>query len=250
MRAGCNAPTGVLHFGVAQRNRKHPQKDQTRAVAYLRVSTEDQSLGPEAQRAAIENWALRQGVQILSWHLDQGVGGATPIEDRLGLLAALRTLEEQGAGQLVVAKWDRLARDTMIAAMAERMVERLGAHIASADGVGVGTGPEAALMRAMVQAFSAYERALIRARTSAALRALRARGQRAGEVPLGYRLAEDGKALLRDSGECDAIDQARRLRADGWSYRRIAAELDRNGFRPRGAQWHAMSVSRMLAEQS
>ena len=45
-------------------------------MAYIRVSTEDQALGPEAQRAAIENWAARQGVQVLSWHIDQGVGGA------------------------------------------------------------------------------------------------------------------------------------------------------------------------------
>ena len=62
-------------FSMAQRLRKHPQRDQSRAVAYLRVSTEDQALGPEAQRAAIEAWAARQGVQVLSWHLDQGVGG-------------------------------------------------------------------------------------------------------------------------------------------------------------------------------
>ena len=216
-------------------------------MAYLRVSTEDQALGPEAQRVAIETWASRQGVRVLSWHLDQGVGGATPIEDRPGLLAALRDLEEQGAGQLVVAKWDRLARDTMISAMAERMVERVGAQIASADGVGVGVGPEAALMRAMVQAFAAYERALIRTRTSAALRALRARGQRAGEVPLGYRLAEDKKGLLEDTEEMAAINQARQLRAQGWSYRRIAAEMERRGLRPRGARWHATTVSRMVA---
>ena len=234
---------------MAGRRRKHPQKDQARGVAYLRVSTEDQALGPEAQRAAIESWAARQGVQVLSWHLDQGVGGATPIEDRPGLLAALKALEDMDAGLIVVAKWDRLARDIMVAAMVERMVERVGAGIVSADGVGVGDGPEAALMRAMVQAFAAYERALIRTRTSVALRALRAKGQRAGEVPLGYRLAEDGKALLQDASELEAIAQAQELRAEGLSYRRIAAEMERRGLRPRGSRWHAMTVSRMMAAQ-
>ena len=231
---------------MAQRRRKHPQRDQTRAVAYLRVSTEDQALGPEAQRAAIETWATRQGILVLSWHLDQGVGGATPIEDRPGLLAALQDLEDLEAGLVVVAKWDRLARDIMVAAMVERMVERVGARIVSADGVGVGDGPEAALMRAMVQAFAAYERALIRARTSVALRALRAKGQRAGEVPLGYRLAEDRKGLLEDVREVEAIDQARKLRGEGLSYRQVAAELGRRGLCPRGARWHAMTVRRMM----
>ena len=149
-----------------------------------------------------------------------------------------------------MAKWDRLARDIMVAAMVERMVERVGARIVSADGVGVGDGPEAALMRAMVQAFAAYERALIRARTSAALRALRAKGQRAGEVPMGYRLAEDGKGLLEDAGEIEAIDQARKLRAEGLSYRRIAAEMEQRGMHPRGTKWHAMTVRRMVGERA
>jgi len=230
---------------MTQRRRKLPQQDQTRAVAYIRVSTEDQALGPEAQRAAIEAWAARQGVLVLSWHIDQ-VGGATPIEDRPGLLAALRDLEDLEGGLVVVAKWDRLARDVMIAAMVERMAERVGARIASADGVGVGDGPEAALLRAMVQAFAAYERALIRARTSAALRILRARGQRAGEVPLGYRLAEDKKGLLEDAEEVEAINQARQLRREGMSYRQIALELGRHGLQPRGKAWHAMTVSRMM----
>ena len=60
-------------FSMAQRHRKHPQRDQSRAVAYLRVSTEDQALGPEAQRAAIEVWAARQGVQVRLGNYKYGV---------------------------------------------------------------------------------------------------------------------------------------------------------------------------------
>lgn len=36
--------------------------DPKRAVAYLRVSTDEQRLGPEAQRAAIAAWGAREGV--------------------------------------------------------------------------------------------------------------------------------------------------------------------------------------------
>ena len=45
------------------------------AVGYVRVSTDDQNLGPQAQRAAIESWAAREGVQVAAWHVDQGVSG-------------------------------------------------------------------------------------------------------------------------------------------------------------------------------
>ena len=36
------------------------------AVAYIRVSTDEQCLGPEAQRASIEAWAGRVGVNLMS----------------------------------------------------------------------------------------------------------------------------------------------------------------------------------------
>ena len=231
------------------RSKKRPTLDPSKAVAYLRVSTEDQALGPEAQRASIEAWAARQGVMVATWHTDQGISGAAAIEDRPALLAALRDLEDQGAALLVIAKWDRVARDVMIAAMVERMAERLGARVVSADGVGAGDGPEAALMRSIVQAFAAYERALIRIRTSAAMRALRARGQWAGEIPFGFHLAEDGKTLMEDREEQTVIALARRLRArKRWTYQHIADELTRKGFKPRGERWHTMTVARMVRE--
>lgn len=185
---------------------------------------------------------------MLAWHLDQGVSGTTTIEGRPGLLAAFRDLEELEAGQLVVAKWDRLARDVIISATVERLAERVGAQVVSADGVGAGTGPEAILMRGISAALAQYERALIAARTSAALRALRARGQRAGEVPLGFALAEDLKTLLPNLEEQASIEVARRLREEGWSFRKIAGHLEAMGHRPRGVRWHAMTVSRMVQD--
>lgn len=231
------------------RSKKPPVPDPAKAVAYLRVSTEDQALGPEAQRAAIETWAARQGVTVATWHTDQGVSGGSPIEDRPALLAALRDIEDQRAAHLVVAKWDRVARDVMIAAMVERMAERLGARVVSADGVGAGDGPEAALMRSIVQAFAAYERALIRIRTKAAMKALRAKGQWCGEVPFGFRLGEDGRTLVEDLQEQQAILTARQLRErERWPFQRIADELARQGLRPRGARWYPMTVARMVQD--
>jgi DNA invertase Pin-like site-specific DNA recombinase len=38
------------------------------AVAYIRVSKDEQRLGPDAQRASIEAWAAREGVSVASWH--------------------------------------------------------------------------------------------------------------------------------------------------------------------------------------
>src|SRR5215468_4760276 len=51
------------------RRRRVAAGDERRAVAYLRVSTEEQHLGPEAQRAAVEAWAKVRSVTSASWHL-------------------------------------------------------------------------------------------------------------------------------------------------------------------------------------
>ena len=76
--------------------------DPTVAVAYLRVSTEDQKLGPEAQRATIEAWASKQGIRVVGWHVDQ-ISGGSELDDRPGLGAALGELRAIGAGVLVIA---------------------------------------------------------------------------------------------------------------------------------------------------
>ena len=129
------------------------------------MSTEDQKLGPEAQRAAIEAWSLREGVTVVAWHVDAGVSGASAIEARPGLLGALAALREHGAGLLVVAKRDRVARDIVIGATVERAASTAGAKLVSADGAGNGDGIEGMMVRGMTDLFAAVEREMIRSRT-------------------------------------------------------------------------------------
>ena len=230
------------------RTRKAPAGDPSKAVAYLRVSTEDQHLGPEAQRSAVEAWAKARGATVVAWHCDQGVSGAAPIDRRPAMLAALADLKTHGAGLFVVAKRDRLARDTMIAAMAERMVAASGATVASAAGEGDGTGPEAQLMRTLVDAFAQYERALIAARTKAALAVKKRRGERVGTVPYGKAVGDDGKRLELDLVEVRTVEIVRELRAEGLSLRAVAAQLTELGIKPRsGGTWFPQTVARIAA---
>jgi DNA invertase Pin-like site-specific DNA recombinase len=216
------------------------------AVAYLRVSTDDQALGPEAQRAAIERWAAAAGVEVASWHEDRGVSGGASLDRRPGLLEALDAAKGARAGLLVVAKRDRLARDPIVAAMTEAAAERIGARIVSAAGEGEGDDPAAILMRRMVDAFAEYERHLIKARTKAALAVKRSRGERVGALPIGFRAGE-GASLEADAAEGAAIARVRQLRAEGAAIRTIAATLNAEGFRARGAAWHPTTVARLVA---
>jgi|WetSurMetagenome_2_1015567.scaffolds.fasta_scaffold495460_1 DNA invertase Pin-like site-specific DNA recombinase len=206
------------------------------AIGYVRVSTEEQSLGPEAQRTAIERWAAARGARLAAVFEDFGISGGAPAEKRPGLLAAIAALREHGAGLLVAAKRDRIARDTVIAAMVEQEASRAGATLTTADGASDGAGPEGALMRGIVDVFAAYERGVIKSRTRAALAVKRSRGERTGQVPYGFELAADGAHLIENAAEQAVIAEVRALRAAGLSLRAVAAECERRGLLSRAAK--------------
>src|SRR5271157_828444 len=198
------------------------------AVAYCRASTSEQHLSPEAQRAAIEAWASREGIRVAAWHMDQGVSGGSELDERPGLIAALGELRVHRAGILVIAKRDRLARDVAVAATIEKAARANGSRVVCADGVGNGDTPADSFMRSILDAAAQYERALIRARTRAALQAKRARGERAGEVPYGYSADSAGR-LQPHEAEIIVIARVRELRAAGMSFRAIVCECRHAG---------------------
>ncbi len=216
------------------------------AIAYLRASTDDQKLGPEAQRAAITSYALANGFHVLSFHVDQGISGASPIDARPALLAALTAVRTHKAKALIVAKRDRLARDVLIAATIERSLPK-GATIVSADGTGNGDQPADQLMRTILDGMSEYERALIRGRTKQALQAKKAKGERTGSIPYGYQLAPDAITLLPNEVEQATIQLAQDLRSLGLSHWKIVHSLKARGIQGRtGNPLGLIQVQRLL----
>jgi DNA invertase Pin-like site-specific DNA recombinase len=215
------------------------------AIALTRVSTDDQKLGPEVQRAAIQSWAKREGVKIVAWHHEDVSGGA-PIDERPGLQAALQGLAEHRAGLLVVHKRDRLARDIVAAAMITRLVERVGGIVATADGMPPGNSPEATMMRGMLDLFAQYERAIIVSRTRAALAAKKARGEVTGRAPFGMRVSADGRHLEEDPDEAAVVERVGELLAQGMLQKDVVTQLAAEGARSRaGTPLTATQVSRI-----
>jgi len=228
--------------------RRRREGDALLAVGYCRVSTDEQRLGVEAQRAALESWSRAHGVELVAVHVDHGISGAASIEKRRALFDALAEVRARGAGVLLVARLDRIARDVALAALIGEQARRRGARIVACDGGGDGGDePAERLMRDVLFAFAAHERRMVAARTAAALAAKRARGERYCATPrLGERFAADGR-LETDQAEARAVALISRLRARGLSVRGIVAELERRPqYRPRGRCWHATTVVRVL----
>lgn len=197
---------------------KRQQRDAKIAVAYVRVSTGKQELSIDAQRSAIEAWAAVHGIHIAAWYVDHGVKGTTPLEQRAGLLAAMTGIVEHDAGLMVILRRDRIARDALIAALIDRAVESSGAKVTTVDGVGNGDSPSDKFMRTVLDASSQFERAMIAARTRAALSIKKQRGERVGRPTVADTLSAETIELVKSLYKSGHYTQAS-----------LAEELNRRG---------------------
>lgn len=232
----------------------------SRIVAYLRVSGDEQAesgLGIEAQERTCNDWAVRNGRNVDSIFRDEGLSGSLALEERPGLLDAVSAINKGDI--LLVAKRDRLFRgDPVAVAMVESAVMKQGGRVISAAGEGTGDdAPTSILFRRMIDAFGEYERLLIAARTRAALREKKARGERAGAIPYGLRIDPASPVRSRKSGlpaglvtdqvEAQAIEFVKRWHAEGLSFRAIAKRLDAEGIPTKGGQpWRQSTVHSLL----
>ena len=229
--------------------------DPKRAVGYVRISTSQQELGPKAQRHAIGVYAREHGIRVVRWRIDR-CSGSRPPEKRQRFLLALHDLREVKAGVFLIWKRDRFARGSvvMIAAM-EESIRKHGAELISTDGVTNGNGPEAELIRRILDAVSSYERMMIRIRTSAARLVRRRRDEyNGGPPPFGYRKfvkghREDGRfiwGLEPEPSEANTLKLIHKMIAVGMKPYGIAEALRIDQVPCRGRHWHARTIARVV----
>lgn len=218
----------------------------TPACGYLRVSTDSQAehgYGLDVQRQRIEEFCRRERLPLVAVFADPGVPGATPLVERPGLSAALRAIEEERVEVLVVARFDRLARDTLQALLIEDAFRRGGGTILYAEGLN-GDDDGLAFMRTVMHAMSQEQKRQLVARLKAAREAKAAQGGYAGgRPPFGYRTQEG--ALVPDPEQAEIVRWIfERVARDGWTIRRISAALDEQERLDR--RWYPTDVARIL----
>lgn len=162
---------------------EHAQYRPRCVAAYLRVSTleqADRGAGIAAQRAAIEAYAVRHGIEIGHWLTDAGVSGSVAPQNRPALSEALALLAKCRSGVLLVAKGDRIARKTADLLALRELSERQGWTLSAADGSVDWATAHGRAMSTVMGAFAELERDLIRSRTKEGLAAKREAGVRLG----------------------------------------------------------------------
>lgn len=219
----------------------------TRCVVYTRFSPRRHSEdceSCEAQAEACRAYAQAQGWEIAGEFSDRALSGAD--EDRPGLWAAL---DDLGRGDvLLVYRGDRIARDVYLDEVVRRQVRKVGATVATVHGGQEADTPEGRMIRQVLAAFSEYERRVIAARTSAAMRRHQAAGRRMSSAPpYGWRVAADSGRLEHDPAEQAAMDRCREIAQQGASLRAVARQLQAEGHPCRGKRWRHQMVAAILA---
>jgi DNA invertase Pin-like site-specific DNA recombinase len=195
------------------------------------VSSAEQgkAFGPDAQATAIRAYADRERLEIVADFLEDA-SGTLPLEERPQLAAALAATYQYGAGALLVARRDRLARDEYAAHDAIRAFKAAGVRVLYADGAN-GNDDSALLLDGIQHVIAAHERRAIVARLKAGRDAKAARypGSRpqGGRVPFGYRRSRDGIQIEIDPEQATEVQRMYALARAGKSIRQIAAEVGR-----------------------
>src|SRR5262245_5248818 len=115
------------------------------------------SRGSAPKHSVLRSWAARERVTVVAWHEDKGVSGGSELDQRADLIAALGEIRADGAGVLVVARRDRLARDVAVAVTIEKAVARCGARVVSAHSIANGETAADDFFRTILDAAAAYE---------------------------------------------------------------------------------------------
>ena len=178
------------------------------AIGYIRVSTEGQAqdgVSLDAQRAKIEAWALLNDYVLAGVHVDAGISGKSAL-NRPGLQAAL---DDCGKGSaLVVYSLSRLARSTKDTIEISERLAKSGADLVSLSEKIDTTSAAGKMVFRMLAVMAEFERDQISERTATAMQFKKAKGELVGAVPFGRSLAADGVALLDNTEELAAIQQA------------------------------------------
>jgi DNA invertase Pin-like site-specific DNA recombinase len=216
-----------------------------RAVAYLRVSTEAQTegFGLEIQSAMIDELALLEGYEIVGRYSDDGVSGKEELEARTGLVLVLDAIAQGTADVVLIPRLDRLARDLIVQEQILADFWREGADVISCSPSeriycqpDHPEDPARTLIRQVLGAVAAYERAMIRLRmTRGRRRLLDQQGWAGGPVPYGWECADE-QELLADVSV---------MRTDGTTWRAICGRLNAAGrFKRNGGPWTAAELQR------
>ena len=215
-----------------------------KAFVYLRVSGRGQIDGDgfTRQLEACRKYASTCDIKIVRVFREEGISGATDLENRPALTEMIAALYSNGTHIVLVEKLDRLARDLMVQETIFADLRQHGCELVSALEPDLcGDDPSRKLVRQIFGAIAEYDKAMTVLKLRGARQRTKARtGRCEGRKPYGQR-----------PGEQSILERMRKLRAQNTPVDKIAAALNAEGIAPRSGaahKWHGATVLKILKQ--
>jgi DNA invertase Pin-like site-specific DNA recombinase len=215
----------------------------SKAVAYMRTSSATNAGtdkdSEKRQRAAIQAYASRNGIEIVDWFYDTAVSGADPIAARPGFSSLLARIAGNGIRTILVETANRFARDLMVQEVGYRLLQGLGVQLVATDSPDAfpDDTPTSKMIRQILGVIAEFDKDM----TVAKLKGARDRKRASGVKVEGRK----SHAELQP----EVVALAKKLRGEGKTLREIAARLEARGHvNARGKRFNHKSIKSMTKE--
>ena len=223
-----------------------------KCIGYCRVSTKEQGdkFGIEAQQSAIQEYANKNGYEIIDWVFDN-VSGVVEDRDGWNRIIVDPKVQNPPYQAVIVFKSDRVARDLKLYFYFEWLLLKKGVELISVnDGFPDVPNEYKGIIKSFILFSAEQERNNITLRTSGG-RTIKAKtgGYAGGKSPFGYRVANG--ELVIDPYEAEVVKLIFEMRSQGKSYYGIANELNRREiFTRSGGLWAQQNVWNIIKNEN
>ncbi len=220
-------------------------------LGYCRVSTNNQKEEGtiELQEKTIKRYADKNGYELVKIFKDNGISGASELENRPGLAELFSYAEDNKEVEgILIFKLDRLARDLYIQEHLIKKLEGLNKKLISIKEPNLDSkDPMRKAFRQFMGIVSELEKAFITMRLSGGrINKAQKGGYAGGATALGYE-TKDKKLVIHEkqAETIRIIFKMKRYKRMG--LREIARELNKNSVpTARGGKWHGRTIKYML----
>jgi len=220
------------------------------AIGYIRVSTDEQAregVSLENQREKIAGYCSLNEMVLLDTITDEGISAKNL--NREGMQALISLVKLGKVDEVIVYKLDRLSRSVKDTINLIELFEKYKVAFHSiVDHIDTKTATGRFFLHIM-SSLAQMERELVGERTRDALSHKIGKGELVGHVPYGYFLDKDGKTLIENPREQEAISLIKVLHGKGHTYRAICRELEAKAYEAKEGAWHPQKIKNILDYQ-
>jgi site-specific DNA recombinase len=219
-----------------------------KAIGYIRVSTQEQAesgLSLSYQGAKIRSYCEALDIELLDVLADAGFSAKSM--NRPAMQDIIKMIERKEVDAVVILKLDRLTRSVKDLGFITELINKTGVALVSVqDSINTSTAAGRLVLN-VLGSVAQWERESNGERVKAAMSVKKSAGQRVGDVPYGFDLADDGITLIANEIEQKTLELIRELRAKGLSFRKIANELESRGIETKKGRstWQPKTISNL-----